>query len=120
MPHRSSTDLSASAASRIPRPVYLNNFFGVDPNDFTSDPRCYYDPSTQRWFVTVTDLGGPTTDLLLAVSQSSDPTGSFSVYAIETINDGFFGVCPCFGDQPLLGSDNNGFYISTNSYGAVF
>ena len=81
-------------------PVYLNNFFGVDPNDFTSDPRCYYDPSTQRWFVTLTDLGGPTTDLLLAVSQSSDPTGSFSLYAIETINDGFFGVCPCFGDQP--------------------
>jgi hypothetical protein len=100
-------------------PVYLNNFFGVDPNDFTSDPRCYYDPSTQRWFVTLTDLGGPTTDLLLAVSQSSDPTGSFSLYAIETINDGFFGVCPCFGDQPLLGSDNNGFYISTNSYGAT-
>ena len=85
-------------------PVYLNNFFGVVPNDFTSDPRCYYDPSTQRWFVTLTDLGGPTTDLLLAVSQSSDPTGSFSLYAIETINDGFFGVCPCFGDQPLLGS----------------
>ena len=101
-------------------PVYLNNFFGVDPNDFTTDPRCYYDPSTQRWFVTLTDLGGPTTDLLLAVSQSSDPTGSFNLYAIETINDGFFGVCPCFGDQPLLGSDNNGFYISTNSYGAVF
>ena len=101
-------------------PVYLNSFFGVDPNDFTSDPRCYYDPSTRRWFVTLTDLGGPTTDLLLAVSQSSDPTGSFSLYAIDTINDGFFGVCPCFGDQPLLGSDNNGFYISTNSYGAVF
>jgi hypothetical protein len=101
-------------------PVYLNNFFGVAATDFTSDPRCYYDPSTERWFVTLTDLGGPTTDLLLAVSQSSDPTGSFNLYAINTFNDGFFGVCPCFGDQPLLGSDNNGFYIATNSFGAVF
>ena len=40
-------------------PVYLNNFFGVDPNDFTSDPRCYYDPSTQRWFVTLTEPRRP-------------------------------------------------------------
>ncbi len=108
-------------------PVYLNNFFGVAATDFTSDPRCYYDPSTQRWFLTLTDLGsflqsvpGPTTDLLLAVSETSDPTGAFLVYAISTINDGYFSVCPCFGDQPLLGSDNNGFYISTNSYGALY
>lgn len=104
-------------------PIYLNNFFGVDPADFTSDPRCYYDPATERWFVTMTDLGGPNnpnTDLLLAVSQTSDPTAGFNLYAINTINDGFFGVCPCFGDQPLIGADDNGFYISTNSYGATF
>jgi hypothetical protein len=101
-------------------PVYLNSFFGVATSDFTSDPRCFYDPATQRWFVTMTDLGGPTTDLLLAVSQSADPTGSFNLYAINTINDGFFGTCPCFGDQPLIGADDNGFYISTNSFGPVF
>jgi hypothetical protein len=104
-------------------PVYLNDFFGVAPTDFTSDPRCYYDPPTQRWFVTLTDLGPPTgqpTDLLLAVSQTSDPTGFFNLYAINTTNDGFISVCPCFGDQPLIGADDNGFYISTNSFGAIF
>jgi hypothetical protein len=103
-------------------PVYLNDFFGVAPTDFTSDPRCYYDPPTQRWFVTLTDLGPPAgqpTDLLLAVSQTSDPTGSFNLYAIDTTDDGFFGACPCFGDQPLIGADNNGFYISTNAFGAT-
>jgi hypothetical protein len=104
-------------------PVYLNDFFGVAATDFTSDPRCYYDPATQRWFVTLTDLGPPAgqpTDLLLAVSQTSDPTGFFSLYAIDTTNDGFISVCPCFGDQPLIGADNNGFYISTNAFGAQF
>src|SRR3984893_15900704 len=102
-------------------PVFLNDFFGVAPTDFTSDPRCYYDPAAQRWFVTLTDLGPPAgqpTDLLLAVSQTSDPTGSFSLYAFDTTNDGFIGVCPCFGDQPLIGADDNGFYISTNAFGA--
>jgi hypothetical protein len=24
--------------------------------------------------------------------------------------------CPCFGDQPLIGADTNGFYVSTNEF----
>jgi hypothetical protein len=112
----------ASSHKVLAGPVYLNTFFGVAATDFTSDPRCYYDAATQRWFVTLTDLGPPSgvpTDLLLAVSQSSDPTSTFSLYEIDTTDDGFLGVCPCFGDQPLIGADDNGFYISTNSYGAT-
>src|SRR5206468_223808 len=27
-----------------------------------------------------------------------------------------FGACPCFGDQPLIGADKNGFYINTNAF----
>ncbi len=112
----------ATTHKELAGPVYLNDFFGVAATDFTSDPRCYYDPSTQRWFVTMTDLGPPSgvpTDILLAVSQSSDPTGSYSLYEIDTTGDGFIGACPCFGDQPTIGSDNNGFYISTNAFGAT-
>jgi hypothetical protein len=104
-------------------PIYLNDFFGVAPTDFTSDPRCYYDPPTQRWFVTLTDLGPPTgpsvSSLLVAVSQSSDPAGTYNLYAFDTTGDGFIGACPCFGDQPLIGADTNGFYISTNAFGAT-
>lgn len=113
----------ASTHKVLAGPVYLNNFFGVPATDFTSDPRCYYDPPTQRWFMSLTDLGGPSgssTFILLAVSTTSDPTGTFLVYAFNVTNDGFYGDCPCFGDQPLLGADTNGIYISTNSYGAVF
>ena len=113
----------ATSHKMLSGPVYLNDFFGVNPADFTSDPRCYFDPPTQRWFVTLTDLGSATnatTDILVAVSQSSDPRGSYNLYAFDTTNDGFIGVCPCFGDQPLIGADTNGFYISTNSFGVAF
>jgi len=48
------------------------------------------------------------------------PTGSFVVYSLDTTNDGsdfLTGDCPCLGDQPLLGADANGLYLSTNAFG---
>jgi hypothetical protein len=33
-----------------------------------------------------------------------------------TNDGGQFGPCPCFGDQPLIGTDANGFYINTNAF----
>ena len=51
-------------------------------------------------------------------------------YELEVTNDGEGGTpdhagCPCFGDQPLVGADQYGFYITTNAFplepfGAVF
>ena len=39
---------------------------------------------------------------------------------MATTNDGTNGVshpgCPCFGDQPLIGADAKGFYVSTNEF----
>ena len=45
-------------------PVSLNSFFGEPPvfgnngtyGPFLSDPRCYYDAQTQRWFATVLEI----------------------------------------------------------------
>jgi hypothetical protein len=58
---------------------------------------------------------------LIAVSATDSPLSNFSVFAIDTTNDGTNGTqnhpgCPCFGDQPLLGADANGFYFSTNEF----
>jgi len=97
-------------------PVGLNSFFGTSAS--LSDPRCYYDPPTQRWFVSITEIGDPSA-VLVAVSVDSDPTGSYYLYSIDTTNDGVLGACPCFGDQPLLGADTNGLYISTNAFSLV-
>jgi len=113
-------------------PTALNQFFRLKPEinratgaygDFTSDPRAYYDPQLQRWFVSVVAIstnaenGGfvAPTRLLIAVSDTSDPTQSWKVYSIETTHDGTQG-CPCFGDQPVIATDAHGLFVSTNAF----
>ena len=118
--------------------VPLNQFLGVAPEGvnggapfgpFLSDPKCYYDPSTSRWFLSVLQISlDPTTGAFgnsalqyLAVSQTADPTGTWTIYSFPTTDDGTAGTpsdpgCPCFGDQPLLGADANGIYLTTNEY----
>ncbi|GAC1438484.1 MAG: hypothetical protein NVS9B5_36020 [Terriglobales bacterium] len=122
----------------------LNSFFGLapqiirkpNPNDdiigpFLSDPRCFYDTQTKRWFVSELEIdngnnAGATgrNYNLLAVSETNDPTGAFTVFQYDVTDDGLNGTashagCPCFGDQPLLGADEFGVYQSTNEYGAA-
>ncbi len=119
--------------------ISLNAFFhlplGVNGHNpttygpFLSDPRCYFDAQTSRWFVSVLEIDvnpytgafGYRSATLLAVSQSADPTGSYGLFMIDSTNDGTDGTpaeanCPCFGDQPRLGADANGIYITTDSY----
>ncbi len=119
----------------------LNRFFGLPSaidraaspvvrGPFTSDPKCIYDPDTRRFFLTILSLAlDPATgavqnnsEVLIAVSQSADPTGPFTVFGIDTTNNASSGPfahagCPCFGDQPLIGADRNGLYVSTNEFG---
>ena len=83
---------------------------------FLSDPRCHYDGPTQRWFLTEFIVGAPAPSLqFIAVSNTSDPTGVYTVWAINTTDKGTTG-CPCFGDYDELGMDNNGVYITTDEF----
>ena len=96
---------------------------------FLSDPKCYYDLETRRWFITILEIEtdpktgafGTHASTLLAVSDDDEPTGSWFTYSIDMTDDGTNGTpkhasCPCFGDQPLIGADANGFYITTNEF----
>ena len=119
--------------------VDLNTFYGypaaiVRPSTFgpeITDPSCYYDPDTQRWFLVVLTLDrvGTTSSLAgtnhldIAVSTTSSPLGSFNIYKLPAQDDGTQGTpnhgCaggPCFGDFPHIGADANGFYITTNEF----
>ncbi len=106
--------------STIVGPFNVNDLFNVGAAEFTSDPRCYYDASTQRWFVAILFLNDSFTASAqeIAVSKTSDPTKMWTEYSIDTTDssqpssDG----CPCFGDQPLLGIDATNVYISTNEF----
>jgi hypothetical protein len=112
---------------------------------FLSDPKCYYDPQDNRFFLTilridqdsVTGAFGTHSAELIAVSRTATPSTDPSqwwFYSIDTSNhvgnavDTVGGVqsgsrilpshpgCPCFGDQPLIGADQNGFYITSNEF----
>src|ERR1700682_1499706 len=105
-------------------PAQANAFFGVDFSLNVSDPKCIYDAASNRWFVTMTEYDNTFTlnHVMIAVSQTGDPTGSFLIYDIDVTNDGSDFIpggadCPCLGDQPLIGADANGFYVSTNAFG---
>jgi len=133
---------SADTGQPLTATTALNQFLSLPPQivrskppvfgPFVGDPRCYFDPPTARWFLTVFDIDrnpstgafGPRTAVLIAVSETSDPTLDFSIFRLDTTNDGRNGTpshpnCPCFGDQPLIGADANGFYVSTNEFGPL-
>jgi hypothetical protein len=92
---------------------------------FVTDPKVYYDAPTQRFFLTALVISAdtstgeliPPTSVYIAVSQTSDPTDNWTILTLDGTNDGGpFAACPCFGDQPLIGADANGFYIMTNAF----
>lgn len=99
-------------------PVYPTTQLFDEPNDFLSDPRCYWDQNTRRWFFTEFDYNGPDAQQYIAVSQTDDALGSYTVFAINTADVAAppdYG-CPCFGDFDQIGADLNGFYIATNEF----
>ena len=130
-------------------PQALNGFLGYAPaidrkngvsGPFVTDPSCVFDAATGHWFLIVLTLDTvPTGDftgtnhLDLAVSNTSDPTGAWTVYRIPVQDDGTDGTADhhcspgapdpnhtnrnaCLGDYPHIGSDANGIYVTTNEY----
>lgn len=90
----------------------------VSSDQAITDPRMIYDPISQRWFASMVDFDAnatdPTTeanDFLLAFSDTSDPTGTwtgFKIRADPTHGD--------FADFPTLGVDTNAVYLSGNMF----
>jgi hypothetical protein len=112
---------------------------------FVSDPKCYYDPALNRFYMTVLQLGtdSKTGDFDhtsfedIAVSKTATATtdpNDWWLYKLDVANNGLsdrstapvasntsgtrasHAGCPCLGDQPLIGADTSGFYITTNEF----
>lgn len=139
------TAVYSTTGGLLSGPTALNAFYGYQYavnrgltsgtpgrfGPFVTDPKCLYDAPTNRFFMTVLTLDTDSTTgafvgtshVDLAVSTSGDPTGTWTIFSFSTMNGdgsepGHLG-CPCFGDQPLLGADANGIYISTNEFPIV-
>ena len=146
LPDNTSTNIVGGFPRDVNHAVDLNSFYGYAPAinrttgvraQFVTDPSCIYDNATQRFFVVVLTLeslaNGSLTGknhLDLAVSQTSNPTGSWNIYRLPVQDDGTDGTpdhgCPlnndgtghgpCLGDYPHIGADANGIYLTTNEY----
>lgn len=91
-----------------------------------TSPRVFYDWDTGHFFLTELEIDAdPDTGnfsgaskVFIALSLTNDPRGSWNVFALDVTADGDerFGPCPCLGDQPLIGADKHGFYVSTNAF----
>src|SRR5215216_1752461 len=137
LPDNTATNIVSGFPRNVNHAVDLNSFYGYAPainrstgvrGQFVTDPTCIYDAQTQRFFLVVLTLEVvPTTGafttvnhLDLAVTATSNPTGSWNIYRIDVTADGSpgntGGPCPCLGDYPHIGADANGIYLTTNSY----
>lgn len=92
----------------------LMSFFNVPTNEFISDPKVQYDAASGRWFATITDVATgsnvATGQVLLAISGSSDPTGSWRIIGVPSTATG-----ECL-DQPILGVGVSTVIVSVNVF----
>ena len=122
-----------NGVQHLPRPLALSEFFGLPPGInrttgfngvFPGDPVALFDPETQRWFVAAwaqlnssTGLPLRQSRLYLAVSQTSDPTGTYSIFVLDTTlarepDQGG----PRVPDFPHFAVDHYGLFISINEF----
>ncbi len=80
----------------------------------SGDPRVLYDQYADRFVIVSTDFSN---EIFMAVSETSDPTGSwfsFSWVASAGVD------ANCFPDYPTLGLDDDGYYVGVFMAGCGF
>lgn len=89
--------LNPTTGAVISGPTSLQTFFGAGAN--VGDPRALFDAASSRFIVAAGDFDN--NDILIAVSQSSNPTLGWNRYKFS------MGVtCTGTGDFPMLGQTN--------------
>jgi len=129
-----------TTGNKLVGPTDLNTFYGYAAainrrtgarGPSITDPICYFDKDTQRWFHVVLTLDhvgtsanlSGTNHLDIAVSQTANPTGAWNIYRLPVQNNGTQGTpdhgCSlgfCLGDYPHIGADANAIFLTTNEF----
>ncbi|RMD86947.1 MAG: hypothetical protein D6813_14230, partial [Calditrichaeota bacterium] len=107
--------------------IYTKNGTKISQTDFSDffnnniddlfDPKIIYDHYDKRWVLLVIERNelNQTSNYLIAVSQSSDPTGSWYKYESNACLNGSNST-QLWADYPGLGYDDNAIYITSNQY----
>jgi hypothetical protein len=136
-------DAAGNALLNGGQAVDLNTFYGYPPaivrtgpnagqrGPSITDPSCIYNQAIGRFVLVVLTLDhvGLTANLSgnnhldVAVSDTSDATGSWTIFKLPVQNNGTQGTpdhhCNngfCLGDYPHIGADANGIYLTTNEF----
>lgn len=89
----------------------LQSFFGSTLSDSVGDPRAFYDPQTDRFFVLGDDFTNDT--YYIAISNSTNPCGTWTT---ENVNIGSLAPGELT-DFPGFGFDSEAIYFSTDFFG---
>jgi hypothetical protein len=93
----------------------LNSFFPVPSGYSFTDPRILYDAPSGRWFASGLSFAGSgasqnDSQVYVAVSATSDPTGSWSTYVVAQNTQHILY------DQPKIGVSDDKIVISANDF----
>lgn len=105
-----------SKSGALTKSFDLNTFFSVPSGQTFSDPRVIYDTPSGRWFATgLSFTSSYGSQIYVAVSATSDPTGSWTTYYGDSSSD-------ILHDQPKVGVSADKLVMAWNDfqYGAFF
>lgn len=108
-------DKTGAQISSTSLDAFFDSVTGITRGDVVFDPRIIFDPTTNRWFATAID-GGAGNSIYIAVSDTSDPTGSWS--GTQFVGDTIDGSR--FNDYVTMGIDANSVVFGTNNFGSGF
>ena len=108
--HNSEFLVSDKAGALITKLSSTAFWSGVSPAG-AGDPHINYNKYTNRWMMVAQSNVAATSALLVAVSQTSDPTGNWARYAfdVDATNTNWF-------DYPLVGFNQNWLVIAANNF----
>jgi hypothetical protein len=104
-------------AGNIVSTVSLTGFWSSLTNTPTDifDPKILYDPYGNRWMMTsVAERTSAASSVLIGVSQTSDPTGTWNLYRVDADSTDLL-----WADYPSIGFNKNWIVVHTNMYPIV-
>jgi hypothetical protein len=114
----------ASNGTPLSPPIATSTLFNIDPTVYNlSDPQVFFDPVSKRWFLTEVAYNNAFTvnAFAIAVSQSSDPLGSYYTYLVDAYSSQLTGCGfqDCFPDYPKGGYNADAFFITADLFSNV-
>lgn len=102
------TIYNKSTGALVAGPTALNLLFsGVTGSEYNDgDPICLYDEQADRWVIAEFSITGSNDYMLIAVSTTNDPTGTWYKYSFDVAD---------MPDYPKFGIWQDGYYMGTNN-----